>query len=72
MNTVATNLERIIAEKGYKKKVVAQRAGITAQNLSDMLKGRKIIRADMIPAFCMAMQVEPNEFYKPIQKGEQP
>ena len=42
---VAENIERIINEKGLKKAFVAQKAGCTAQMLSDMISGRKIIKA---------------------------
>ena len=40
------DVERIIAEKGYKKNAVAKRVGISGQKLSDMLNGRAIIRKD--------------------------
>lgn len=64
MNIVAENIERIIEERGYKKKVVARRAGITDQKLSDMLAGRAVIRAEMIPNICHALGVEPNALYQ--------
>ena len=64
MNVVASNIERIIHEKGYKKNAVATRAGITGQKLCDMLAGRAIIRAEMVPNLCYALGVEPNELYR--------
>lgn len=64
MSTIAENIERIIDEKGYKKKVIAERAGISAQKLSDMLNGRSVIRAEMIPSICQALEVEPNALYR--------
>lgn len=64
MSVVAFNIERIIKEKGLLKKGVAERAGFTSQELSDMLNNRKIIRADMVPSFCAALGVEPNELFK--------
>ena len=70
MNIVATNIEKIIAEKGYKKNAVARKAGITDQKLSDMLGGRAVIRAEMIPNICQALGVEPNDLY--AQKKELP
>lgn len=36
---IAENIERIINEKGLKKAFVAQKAGCTAQMLSDMISG---------------------------------
>ena len=64
MNLVATNIERIIAEKGYKKNAVAKRAGISGQKLSDMLNGRAIIRAEIVPNICKALNVDPNDLYE--------
>ena len=69
MSIVAENIERIINEKGYKKSFVARRAGITTQKLSDMLNGRAIIRAEMVPAFCYVLDVEPNALYQPIERA---
>lgn len=64
MNVVAANIERIIKEKGFKKNAVASRAGITDQKLSDMLAGRAVIRAEIVPRLCDALYVEPNELYR--------
>ena len=50
---VAENIQRIINEKGLKRVYVAEKAGYTAQMLSDMLSGRKIIKA-CLPLFCAA------------------
>lgn len=63
---VKENIERIIEEKGLKKTGVAARAGFTLQQLSDMLGGRKTIKASMIPALSGALGVEPNELFKEI------
>ena len=63
MTLVQGNLVRIIEEKGLVKKGVAKRAGITAQNLSDILNGRKVIRADMIPALAKAVDVTIPELF---------
>lgn len=64
MTTVQRNLVRIIQDKGLVKKGVAKRAGISAQMLSDIIAGRKIIRADMIPSLAVAVGVEIQELFK--------
>ena len=69
MTLVQGNLTRIIEEKGLVKKGVAKRAGISAQNLSDILMGRKVIRADMIPALANAVDVPISELFKELEKG---
>lgn len=69
MSLVQGNLIRVIEEKDLKKKSVAKRAGITAQMLSDIIAGRKVIRADMIPALANAVDVPIPELFKDNEKG---
>lgn len=68
MSLVQRNLSRIIAEKGLIKKGVAKRAGMTPQALTDVLAGRRVIKADMIPALANACEVSVMEFFKDEQK----
>lgn len=42
---VADNLRRYIHDKGLKQSALAQKAGFTAQELNDMLNGRRLMRA---------------------------
>lgn len=69
MSLVQGNLIRIIEEKGLVKKGVAKRAGISAQMLSDIIAGRKVIRADMVPALAAAIDVQITELFKKIERG---
>lgn len=68
MTLVQGNLIRIIDEKALVKKGVAKRAGMSAQALSDILQGRKVIRADMIPSLAAAVDVPIAELFKEIEK----
>ena len=70
MNIVARNIERIIAEKGFLKKGVAKRAGITEQQLCDMLKGRKVIKAEHVPSLSTALGVQPSELFVQTDKED--
>lgn len=45
LDPVAVGIRKKIAEKGLVQKSVANRAGFSEQQFSDMLNGRKIIRA---------------------------
>ena len=69
MSLVQGNLIRIINEKGLVKKGVAKRAGISAQMLSDIIAGRKVIRADMVPALAAATGVQIPELFRELEKG---
>jgi len=42
---------------------------MSAQMLSDIIAGRKVIRADMIPALAAACYVEIPELFKDFEKG---
>lgn len=47
---IAAGIRDLIEEGGFLQKSVAQKAGFTQQQFSDMLNGRKIIRAvDLFP-----------------------
>lgn len=59
----AENLRKAINASGMKQKVVAERSGFTDQMLTDMLNGRKTIKADFIPRICHALHVTPNELF---------
>ena len=64
MSIVQRNVIRIIEEKGLLKKGVAKRAGMTPQALSDVIAGRKVIRAEMVPALANALDVGVAELFK--------
>ena len=62
MNTViADNIKNIIAEKGLKQGFVAEKAGLSPTDLSNMLNGRKIIRDDNI--IISWLSATPNELF---------
>ena len=46
-----------------RKKVVAERAGFTDQQFSDMLNGRKVIRAEYVLPIAKALMVDITELF---------
>lgn len=60
---VAQNLREAINQSGMKQKVVAERSGFTDQMLSDMLSGRKVIKAEYVPPLCAVLGVTPNRLF---------
>ena len=70
--TLLNNIKRIISDKGMKHCVVARRAGFSKQEFSNMLNGRKLLRAEYVAAIADALGVDVNELYYPPeeQKGE--
>lgn len=63
MSKVATNIDRIIRDRCLKQSLVAVKAGFQVKAFNDMLRGRKIIKADDIPQIAVALGVEPNDIY---------
>lgn len=63
MPTVIQNIERIIAEHGLKKKYVAAKAGYSPQQFSEMLRGKRVIKAEDISLLSHALEVSPNELF---------
>lgn len=67
---VSTGTRRIIAQKGFKNIYVAERAGFTPQELSDMLNGRRLIKACDVPKLADALGVEAGDIYDAGKRGE--
>lgn len=65
---VASNIERVISEKGLKKLAVAEKAGYAPNLLSSMLRGRKMIKPCDIVKIADALGVSPGELFK---KGDE-
>lgn len=55
---VPENIKRMIQRKGLIQKAVAERAGFTEQQFSDMLNDRRIIRACDLFRISMALGIE--------------
>lgn len=61
--SVAAGIERIIRDKGFVRGSIAAKAGFSDQQFCDMLKGRKIIRADYLVPIAKAMGVTVQEIF---------
>lgn len=57
MTDVARGIRQIIREKGLKQYHVAEKARFSTQQITDMLAGRKVIRAEYLPAIAEALEV---------------
>ncbi|MEY8379204.1 helix-turn-helix transcriptional regulator [Lachnospiraceae bacterium 56-18] len=64
-----SGLRIIIAEKGFKNLYVAKKAGFTSQEFSDMLNGRRLIKACDIPKFAKALNVKLDDIYAIGMRG---
>ncbi len=63
------NIARAIKERGMKNSAVAEKAGYSAQQFSDMLNGRKIIKPCDAMAISDALGVSVGELFVDTNKG---
>ncbi len=61
-------IEQIILRKGMKKCVVAERAGMSAQMLTDIFANRRLIKMCDLVSLARALDCSPNEFFKGIDQ----
>lgn len=67
---VINNIKRIINEKGMKQGIVAERAGFTKQEFSNVLNDRrKLLRVEHIVPIAESLGVEPNDLYGISPRG---
>lgn len=63
-------IAKLIQKKGIKQVYIADKAGYTAQELSDMLNGRKIIKLCDVPRLADALGVEIDAIYSAGEENE--
>ena len=66
---IASTIRSVLTKRGLPQKVVAERCGFTEQQLTDMLKGRKVIRAEYIPRIASVLGCTPNDLYPEADEG---
>lgn len=62
-SALAVGIKRNMVEKGLYQKSIAERSGFTEQQFSDMLNGRKVIRAEYLPAIAKAIGVSISDLF---------
>lgn len=61
---VINNIKCLIYEKGMKQGVVAERAGFTQSEFSNVLNDRKLLRIEHLWQIAMALDVDVNKLYE--------
>lgn len=65
----AENISKIIKDKGLKQLYVAEKAGYTPQEFSDMLNGRKLIKVCDIPKLAGVLNVNTDDICMAGMRG---
>lgn len=58
-----------IQKRGFKQAAIAEKAGLTEQQLSDIICKRRKLDANEMFALCKAMGIMPNVLFKKAQKS---
>lgn len=67
---VANRIYEIMDQKHMKQSLVAKAAGFKPSMFNDMLRGRKTIKAEFLPAISAALGVTPNDLFSDDPKEE--
>lgn len=62
-SVIAKNARRIINEKGFKQRAIAEKAGFSEQQLSALLNGRRIMKDVDVAAIANVLGVTPNDLF---------
>lgn len=62
-SATAGNIKRIIREKGYLQRSVAERAGYNPKTFNNILNGRKVITDNDVKNIAISLDVEPNSLF---------
>ena len=68
---VQKRIAEYIRLKGYKKRIVAQNAGIRLSRFSDIVNYKSELKADEFENICKALEVNPTEFMIDYSRKEQ-
>ncbi len=72
MQAVIDNVKTLIRAKGLKQKFVAEKMGISPQEFSNILTGRKKFETEHVVPICNALNITANDLFgitTPDQKG---
>lgn len=57
----------VIKRRGFKQAAIANMAGLTEQQLSDIINKRRKLDANEMFSLCVAMNIEPNVLFEAAQ-----
>lgn len=67
---VCERLKIYIKSKGLKQCAVAEKAGFTENQFSQILNGKRSVSADELEIICNAMEATPNDIYHCSKKNK--
>lgn len=69
MSIVVKNIKAIIKRNGLKQKYIAEKAGFTENEFSNILNGRKMFRTEYVNSICNVLGIQPNDLFAQNEKS---
>lgn len=69
MSIVVKNIKAIIKRNGLKQKYVAEKAGFTKNEFSNILNGRKMFRTEYVNFIFNVLGIQPNDLFAQNEKS---
>lgn len=69
MDSTVHKVSAIIKEKGFKQCAIAEKAGFSPCEFSNILCGRKTFKAEYVVPICMAIGITPNDLFNITPTG---
>lgn len=63
MQQIIDTIKKLINDKGLKHKYVAEQMGLTPQEFSNMLCGRKEFKTEHVVPICKALNITANDLF---------
>ena len=63
MQDIISTIKQVISDKGLKQKFVAEQIGMTPQEFSNILNGRKKLEVQYVAPVCRALNISANDLF---------
>lgn len=64
MQEIINHIKQLIADKGLKQKYVAEQMGLSQNDFSNMMNGRKDFKVEYVAPLCKALGISANELFR--------
>ena len=64
MQEIINHIKQLITDKGLKQKYVAEQMGLSQNDFSNMMNGRKEFKVEYVVPLCKALGISANELFR--------
>ena len=64
MQEIINHIKQLITDKGLKQKYVAEQMGLSQNDFSNMMNGRKDFKVEYVAPLCKVLGISANELFR--------